>query len=566
LYDSLYKTASLKLKYVIMKKLLLFIISIYFLISCQENKEKQLTVIFKKYDETIALQKQQNHKSNRMQFKLFQSKYLDMNTVFKPFENDLEYFSEENYMALKPFILEQDIPTLQKNIKAGSLSYEKLTLFYLYRIRKFESDSTKSLNSIISLNPNVLKEARARDKNKKENAEYSIYGMPVFLKDNINTKDMPTTAGAIALVENKNTADAFIVEKLREKGALILGKVNLSEWAYFFCSGCPLGYSAVGGQTLNPYGRGVLETGGSSAGSGVTVAANFAVAAVGTETSGSITSPSSLNSVVGLKPTIGVLSRTGIVPISSTLDTPGPMTKNVIDNAIFINAMRGYDKNDFASKKIAQDYFQNGFSQNLNDRRLGVLKPLLSDSIYAVTVEKLKKEGVEIVEITPSEISFDGFITLLNIDMKYDLPKYLSEFAAKNITVKSVKEVVLFNLKDSVLRAPYGQQLFDGIIKDKTNLKELEVIKNRLSTESKKYLQALKTENLDAILSINNYHSGIAAVAKYPTLTVPMGYKKSGEPMSLTFIGTPFSERKLLEIGHAFEQLTKVRKMPKNYQ
>ena len=551
---------------VIMKKLLVFIISISFFISCQKNREKQPAVIFKKYDETSALKKQQNHKSNRMRFKLFQSKFLDMNTVFKPFENDLAYFSEENYRALKPFILEQDIPTLQKNIKTGSLSYEKLTLFYLYRIRKFESDSTKSLHSIISLNPNVLKEARARDKNKKENAEYSIYGMPVFLKDNINTKEMPTTAGAVALVENKNTKDAFIVEKLREKGALILGKVNLSEWAYFFCSGCPLGYSAVGGQTLNPYGRGVFETGGSSAGSGVTVAANFAVAAVGTETSGSITSPSSLNSVVGLKPTIGVLSRSGIVPISATLDTPGPMTKNVIDNAIFINAMRGYDKNDFASKKIAQDYFQNGFSKKLKGRRLGVLKSLLSDSIYAVTVAKLKKKGVKIVEITPSEISFDGFITLLNTDMKHDLPKYLSNFAANNITVKSVKEVVLFNLKDTVLRAPYGQQLFDGILKDKTTLKELEAIKNKLSAESKKYLQALKVENLDAILSINNYHSGIAAVAKYPTLTVPMGYKNSGEPVSLTFIGTPFSERKLLEIGHAFEQVTKVRKMPKNYQ
>jgi amidase len=566
LYYRSYKIVSLVLEYVIMKNFLVLIISIFFLVNCQENREKQPTVIFKKYDETVALQKQQNHKSNRMQFKLFQSKYIDMNTVFKPFENDLGYFSEENYRALKPFILEQDIPTLQKNIKAGSLSYEKLTLFYLYRIRKFESDSTKSLNSIISLNPNVLKEARARDKNKKENAEYSIYGMPVFLKDNINTKEMPTTAGAIALLENKNTADAFIVEKLREKGALILGKVNLSEWAYFFCAGCPLGYSAVGGQTLNPYGRGVFETGGSSAGSGVAVAANFAVAAVGTETSGSITSPSSLNSVVGLKPTIGVLSRTGIVPISSTLDTPGPMTKNVIDNAIFINAMRGYDKNDFASKKIAQDYFQNGFSKNLKDRRLGVLKPLLTDSIYAVTVAKLKKEGVEIIEITPSEISLDGFITLLNIDMKQDLPKYLSNFAANNITVKSVKEVVLFNLKDTVLRAPYGQQLFDGIVKDKTSLTELEAIKNKLSTASKKYLQSLKAENLDAILSINNYHSGFAAVAKYPTLTVPMGYKKSGEPVSLTFIGTPFSERKLLEIGHAFEQLTKVRKMPKNYQ
>jgi amidase len=549
-----------------MKIPLPLILSISFLIGCQANKEKQPIVTFKKYDETLALQKQQSHENKRMRFKLFQSKYLDMNTVFKPFETDLAYFSEENYLALKPFILEQDIPTLQKNVKNGSLSYEKLTLFYLYRIRKFESDSTKSLNSIISLNPNVLNEARARDKDKKENAEYSIYGMPIFLKDNINTTDMPTTAGAIVLAENKNTTDAFIVKKLREKGALILGKVNLSEWAYFFCVGCPLGYSAVGGQTLNPYGRGEFETGGSSAGSAVTVAANFAVAAVGTETAGSITSPSSLNSVVGLKPTIGVLSRTGIVPISSTLDTPGPMTKNVIDNAIFMNALSGYDKDDFASKKIDENYFQNGFSQKLKGRRLGVLKSLVTDAIYAKTIKKLKKEGVEIVEITPSEISFDGFTTLLNIDMKQDLPKYLTEFAAKNISVKSVKEVVLFNLKDSILRSPYGQQLFDGIVKDKTTLEELEVIKNKLSVESKKYLQALKSKNLEAILSINNYHSGIAAVAKYPTLTVPMGYKKSGEPISLTFIGVPFTERKLFEIGHAFEQLIKARKIPKNYQ
>ena len=549
-----------------MKNLLYFTFLILLFISCQEGNRQQNPVVFNKYSESSAIQKQQNHENKRMQFKLFQSKYLDMNTVFKPFENDLEYFSEEHYTALKPLILEQDIPTLQKHIKTGRLSYEKLTLFYLFRIRKFESDSSKSLNSIISLNPNVLKEARARDKNKKENAEYAIYGMPVLLKDNINTKDMPTTAGAIALAENKNTADAFIVEKLREKGALILGKVNLSEWAYFFCSGCPLGYSAIGGQTLNPYGRGIFETGGSSAGSAVTIAANFAVAAVGTETSGSITSPASLNSVVGLKPTIGVLSRTGIVPISSTLDTPGPMTKNVIDNAIFLNALSGYDKNDFASKNIGENYFQSGFSQKIKGRRLGVLKSLLSDSIYLSAIAKFKKAEVTIVEITPPEISLDGFITLLNIDMKHDLPKYLSEFAAKNITVKSVKEVVLFNSEDAVLRAPYGQQLFDGILADNTTLEELERIKSNLIKEGEKYLKALKDEKIDAILSINNYHSGIAAVAKYPTLTVPMGYKKSGKPISLTFIGTPFSERKLLEIGYVFEQLTKVRKMPKNYQ
>jgi len=549
-----------------MKKLLYFTFLILLFIGCQKTKSQQDAVVFKKYSESSAIQKQQDHENKRMQFKLFQSKYLDMNTVFKPFENDLEYFLEEHYTALKPLILEQDIPTLQKHIKTGRLSYEKLTLFYLYRIQKFESDSSKSLNSIISLNPNVLKEARARDKNKKENTEYAIYGMPILLKDNINTKDMPTTAGAIALAENKNTADAFIVEKLREKGALILGKVNLSEWAYFFCSGCPLGYSAIGGQTLNPYGRGIFETGGSSAGSAVTIAANFAVAAVGTETSGSITSPASLNSVVGLKPTIGVLSRTGIVPISSTLDTPGPMTKNIIDNAIFMNAMRGYDQTDAASKELAVDYFKNGFKQKLKGRRLGVIKSLLTDSIYSATVGKLRRAGAELIEITPPEVALNGFLTLLNIDMKNDLPKYLAADADKQIAVTSVKDVIAFNLKDSLLRAPYGQQLFEGIVEDTTTLAKLEIIKTNLTNSGRKYLQALQNDNLEAILSINNYHSGFAAVANHPTLTVPMGYKNSGEPISLTFIGTPLSERILLEIGYAFEQLTKVRKMPKNYQ
>lgn len=551
-----------------MKKIVTLLFFAFFVFACQQKelKEKQAPVIFKKYNEIVALEKQQNHKSSRMQFKLFQSKYLDMNTVFKPFEEDLAYFSEVDYNALKPFILEQNIPSIQKNITAGNLNYEKLTLFYLYRIRKFESDSTKSLNSIITLNPNVLKEAREKDKNRNQVSDFSLNGMPILLKDNINTNNMPTTAGALALAENKNTEDAFIVEKLKENGALILGKVNLSEWAYFFCSGCPLGYSAIGGQTLNPYGRGEFETGGSSAASGVTVASNFAVAAVGTETAGSITSPSSQNSVVGLKPTIGVLSRSGIVPISSTLDTPGPMTKNVIDNAIFMNAMRGFDKNDAASKKIKEDYFKNGFNDNSGNIKLGVLKPLLADSIYKMNIDKLRTAGVELVEITPPSISFNGFVTLLNIDIKQDLPKYLANNADKSISVKSVKDVVNFNLKDTILRAPYGQQLFDGIVADETTLEDLEIIKNNLESEGKKYFSALVDHKLDAILSINNYHSGFAATAKYPTLTVPMGYKTSGEPVSLTFVGKPFSERKLLEIGFAFEQLTKVRKMPKNYQ
>ncbi|MHB0756638.1 amidase family protein [Polaribacter sp. M15] len=540
---------------------LLFPIVILF--SCQ-TKQKQPEVVFTKYDETAELEKQQNHPKKRMQFKLFQSKVLDMNSVFEPFQEDLAYFSEEEYQSLKPLILEQNIPSLQKSIKEGKLTYEKLTLFYLYRIRKFESDSTKSLNSIIALNPEVLKEARERDNNKNNISEFTIYGMPILLKDNINTTEMPTTAGALALQRNFTKNDAFVVQKLKENGALILGKVNLSEWAYFFCSGCPLGYSAIGGQTLNPYGRGEFETGGSSAGSGVTVAANFAVAAVGTETAGSITSPSSQNSVVGLKPTIGVLSRTGIVPISSTLDTPGPMTKSVIDNAIFMDAMLGYDENDSASKKIKETYY-NEFNSDVKGLKLGALKALLSDSIYAKNIEVLKEAGAEIIEISPPKIAFNNFVTLLNVDMKHDLPKYLSEQADKSIYIKGVKNVIDFNKKDSLLRAPYGQQLFEGIVKDSTTLEELEIVKNNLKTEGKKFLAALETENLDAILSINNYHSGIAAVAKYPTLTVPMGCKKTGEPISLTFVGKPLSERKLLEIGYAFEQRTKARKIPENY-
>ena len=549
-----------------MKNILFIFVLTFLLNSC---KKQQSEIIFIKYDETAELAAQQTHENNRMKFKLIQSKYLDMNEVFKPFNDDLASFSEENYQELKPLILEKDIPSLQKSIKAGTLTYEKLTLFYLYRIRKFESDSTKSLNAIISLNADVLKEARERDKNRKSGflSEMSIYGMPILLKDNINTKDMSTTAGAMALAENKNTEDAFIVQKLRENGALILGKVNLSEWAYFFCSGCPLGYSAIGGQTLNPYGRKVFETGGSSAGSGVVVAANYAVAAIGTETSGSITSPSSLNSVVGLKPTIGLLSRSGIIPISSTLDTPGPMTKNVTDTFILLNAMLGKDNEDVSSFEIdKENYFGNDEETTLKGKKIGVLSSLLKDSIYKLTIDEIRKTGAEIIEINPPEISFDGFITLLNIDMKYDLLKYLSTNADKSVSVKSVKDVVDFNLKDSLIRSPYGQQLFEGILKDSTTIVELEVIKYKLASEGKKYLQALVTENLDAILSINNYHSGIAAVAKYPTLTIPMGYKKSGEPINLTFIGLPKTEGKLLTVGYAFEQLTKVRKMPKNYQ
>ena len=548
-----------------MKNLLLFLLTIV-LLSCN-SESNQPDVVFNKYDETVALEEQQNHENPRMKFKLFQSKVLDMNEVFKPFNAALSAFSEEEYQSLKPLIIEQNIPTIQGYVKEGKLSYEKLTLFYLYRIRKFESDSTKSLNAIITLNPNVLEEAKQRDKDRKWGilSDVEIYGMPILLKDNINTEGMPTTAGALALLNNKNTEDAFIVKKLKENGALILGKANLSEWAYYFCSGCPLGYSAIGGQSLNPYGRAKFETGGSSASSGTAVAANYAVVAVGTETAGSITSPSSQNSVVGLKPTIGLISRTGIVPISGTLDTPGPMSKSVTDSWIFLNAMLGKDNKDPKSFEMTDKDFGD-MEDGFKGKRIGVLTYLLQDSIYNSNVNKIKEAGATIVEVNPPRVGLPGFLTLLNIDMKYDLPHYLKSDADKNVTVTSVKDVIDFNVKDSILRAPYGQQLFEGIVKDTTSKKQLESIKVTLKENGRSYFNALKEENLDAILSINNYHSAYSAVAEYPNLTVPMGYKESGEPISLTFVGLPKTEGKLLILGYAFEQLTKVRKLPENYQ
>ncbi|CAL2101886.1 Amidase [Tenacibaculum sp. 190130A14a] len=539
-----------------------YILLVILLIGCKAKKE-EVAQDFTIYNETTEIKDQQAHENPRMKFKLIQSKVLDMNEVFKPFQNELSKFSETDYSSLKPLILEKSIPSIQKAIKAGKLNYEKLILFYLYRIKKFESDSTKYLNAVISLNPNVVEEARQKDKTLKEKniSTESIFGMPILLKDNINTDNLPTTAGALALKDNR-TGNAFIVEKLKENGALILGKVNLSEWAYYFCAGCPLGYSAIGGQTLNPYGRKVFETGGSSAGSGVATAANYAVATIGTETAGSITSPSSQNSVVGLKPTIGVLSRSGIVPISSTLDTPGPMTKNVIDNYILFKAMLGLDATDKKSKEF------NEIAEELNPtelkgKRFGVIASLLENPVYKKTTESLREAGVEVVELTPEQTSLEGFLTLLNIDMKYDLPHY---FEGKPVSVTSVEDVITFNKKDSILRAPYGQQLFEGIVKDTTSLEDLEKVKSSLKTNSRIYFSALESDNLDAILSINNYHSAYSAVAEYPNLTIPMGYKETGEPMNLTLIGKPKSEFTLLSLGLSIENLTKIRKLPKGYE
>lgn len=559
-----------------MKTRFLLLVLLVLALSCKENPEteKKEVILWEAYNDSSEVAANADHEKSRMQYKLIQSKMLDKNTVFLPLYNEVSKLTEAEYEALKPIILEQNIFQISNSIEEERLSYEDLTLFYLYRIYKYELDNTTTLNTIIALNRDVVDQARKLDELKAKGTEpgarHPIYGMPILLKDNINTKGMKTTAGSIALIDNE-VEDSFIVQKLKENGALILGKVNLSEWAYYICSGCPLGYSAVGGQTLNPYGRRIFETGGSSSGSGTSVAANYAVAAVGTETSGSILSPSSQNSVVGLKPTIGLLSRTGIVPISSTLDTPGPMTKNVTDNAILLSAMTGFDE---ADSKSIKEQFAGIISAGLHptdfqEMRLGAMTTLMeSDSIYSETINKLKELGAEIIEFTPSEIELENFLTILNIDMRNDLPTYLDKHTnPEKVKIKSVADAVEFNAADSLVRIPYGQALFEGILKDSTTTEELEAIKSDLEKKGRSFFDTVMDKHkLDAVLSINNYHAGYAAVAKYPALTVPMGYKTSGEPINLTFIGKQFKESELLRLGAAFEKAFQARKIPKGYE
>jgi amidase len=466
--------------------------------------------------------------------------------------------------------LDQDIPTLQKSIRLGDFSYEELVLFYLKRIQKYDRNNDLSLNAVISLNPLVLEEARKRDQGlKNKMMKHPIFGIPVLLKDNINTADMPTTAGAVAL-KNNTTEDAFIVKRLKENGALILGKANLSEWAYFFCGDCPSGYSAIGGQTLNPYGRRILDTGGSSSGSAVSVAANFAPVAVGSETSGSILSPASQNSLVGLKPTIGVLSRGGIVPISSYLDTPGPITKNVRDNSILFSAMSGRDSQDPASvanKNNTSNYYENLAEVSLKGKRFGALRSLMEDSLYVAALNDLKSAGAEIIEFEAEELDLPNFTRFLNIEMKRELPVYFKKYGNKDLAFKSVKDVISYNNTDSLMRAPYGQKLFEGIVADSATPKEFAAIQDTLTTNGKRFFEVPMTaHNLDGILSINNYHAGYAAVAKYPAITVPMGYAENNAPKGLTFIARPYQETALFSWALAYEKASGRRISPANYR
>jgi amidase len=549
----------------LLPKLLLLLSCVSLVVSAADDASP----IWQRYDESADLLVLAAHENQSMHFKLLNSKVLDKNSLWAPFLDELSAFAEDRYESLKPLILEKGIVSIQRAVANGELTYAELTTFYIYRIREIETDNNRFINAVIALNPDAIDRARGLDARREQGGvidEDSMFGIPVLLKDNVGFDGLPTTAGALALAGNR-TANAFIADRLIESGAIILGKANLSEWAYFFCNGCPSGYSAMGGQTLNPYGRKSFGTGGSSSGSAAAMAANLATVAIGSETSGSILSPASANSSVGLKPTTGSLSRTGIVPISATLDTAGPITRSVADAVALFNAMAGFDEEDSAMPLISDDLVLVYREVSLNGKRLGMLDSFEDDPHYQQAISLLTNNGADAVPVSLTAPRNPRFSELLGGEMVRDLRAYLENYATSGVSISSIADLQKFNIEELDLRAPYGQGLIDMMADLELGAEELEVLRAELQSTAEEQLQRIFAEGeLDVLLSINNRNAGLAALANFPALTIPMGYQEDGRPIGLTLIAPSFQEQELVDVGSVFERLSKSRVLPEGFR
>lgn len=474
------------------------------------------------------------------------------------------------------WLIDVTIDEIQAAMEADEITAKELVLLYLDRIATFNKNGI-SINAVLEVNPDAIQIAEALDTERKISGPRGpLHGIPVLVKDNIDTGDkLHTSAGSLALKESYASQDAFLVELLREEGAIILGKTNMTEWANFMAENMPTGYSSRGGQVLNPYGPGKFEVGGSSSGSGAAIAANFAAVAIGTETSGSILSPASRNSLVGIKSTVGLVSRTGIIPIAHTQDTAGPMTRTVKDAAILLNAIAGKDDADPATFKNMVDYDFTEFLQKdgLQGKRIGIARAQYFD--YLSEEEKacmeqaisiLKENGatvIDSVEIPSTKEKWD--YNVLVYEFKTDLNAYLQNVDPR-LGIHTLADVIKFNEENAETTLKYGQKVLLESEATSGTLTEPEYIN---SLEQDQYLSTeqgidytLNEHNLDAIVFPNNYGAGIPAKAGYPSVTVPAGYSTDHGPVGITFTGTAFTEPVLIEIAYAYEQASKVRKPP----
>lgn len=485
---------------------------------------------------------------------------------------------------------ELTIAELQQGLHSGKFTSVKLTELYLTRISEVDQ-GRHDLKSVIEVNPEALVLAEQMDKERKQGKlRGPLHGIPILIKDNIDTADkMHTTAGSLALENHVAEKDAFVVSQLRKAGALIMGKTNLSEWANFRSTRSSSGWSSRGGQTRNPY---VINRSpcGSSSGSAVAVSANLCAVAVGTETDGSVIAPASFCGIVGIKPTVGLVSRSGIIPISATQDTAGPMTRTVADAAILLNAMVGVDPNDavtlHAKEKIAKDYTRFLDKNALKGKRIGVEQSFLRGrqeevvALYQKTIDQLKALGATIVPVElvkeTGPLGEAEFQVLL-YEFKDGLNTYLS--GVKN-GVKSMEELIAFNKKNADKAMPYFKQELIEMSNAKGDLKTNAYLQALAKSTSARAIidRTLQVNQLDAIVGTSygpahcidwvngDYDPGFyfcppAAMAGYPHITVPMG-DIHGLPVGLSFIASGYEEGKIIGMAYAFEQATKHRKVP----
>jgi amidase len=486
-------------------------------------------------------------------------------------------------------VVEKSIRQLGADLDAGRVTSEALVRQYLARIEQIDRNGP-ALHAVLAVNPKAIEQAQALDRERRDHRiRGPLHGIPILLKDNIESLDpMPTTAGSLALKNNQATRDAPIVAQLRAAGAVILGKTNLSEWANFRSEHSTSGWSAVGGLTKNAY---VLDRNacGSSSGSGSAVAASLAAAAIGTETDGSITCPASINSLVGLKPTLGLLSGDRIVPIAHSQDTAGPMTRTVEDTAILLQALANKSELCKSGKPACElpNYSAALKADALRGKRIGILRfaagaALEVDATYTRALQDLRDAGATLIEteMPPADKLNDAEMQVLLAEFKTELNAYLAT-TPNSVGSRNLEQLIAFNKNSHDEMRFFGQELFikaqatKGTDDDK--YREALAASKRLSRAegidkilSKDRLDALVAPTMPAswridLLSGDRFRDGsttYAAVAGYPHITVPMGYYYE-LPLGLSIIGPPWSEPLLLGLGYAFETKAKARKPPR---
>ncbi|MFO7887412.1 MAG: amidase family protein [Eubacteriales bacterium] len=488
------------------------------------------------------------------------------NLDFSPFKAELDNYTEKRHQELKKYIIEKTIREIQNYLKKNIFTVEELVLFYLKRINDYSS----KYNALIELNPDALYIARKVDKKRQEgNIKSPISGIPIILKDNIGTKDkMHNSAGSVILQKSKVVEDSPIVKRIKEKDAIIIGKANMSEWAYYMSSEGVCGYSALGGQTKNPYGK--FDVGGSSSGSAVTTALNLAAATLGSETCGSIVYPSNQNNVVGLKPTLGLWESDRIIPIAPSFDTAGPMTKFVEDAALLTYLLTGNEdfKDDDFYKNLNLDNDNLKIGVVLKDEKknyLGKANSILRDEDKAIlnkAMDDLKNMGFQVEYTKIKSESFEVDMgSILEYEFKESIKEYLKEIEQSKDMPNELVDIWEFNNEDIKNRAPYGHDLIQKSAFTKIKKDEYKKILKRDRQICQNAIDE-KLEEYDILLSLSNNFSLVYAYAGYPALCVPAGFRSTGEPVGITFTAGPFQEAKLLNAGYIYEQNTKHRKSP----